>query len=151
MYEVKARRHVLVQAIPAGRLTTRPRPPLTATVSRKVAGAKNAETDLLLSSVTVQSFGPEQSPDQRTKRRPFPGSALRLISEPASQSWPQVAVHWTPVGSLVISPAPVIPTVRCTCSCTCFRNGESWTSNHGLEWPYQSSRPGSRIALAVSR
>jgi hypothetical protein len=61
---------------------------------------------LLLSSVTVQSSGPAQSPVQRTKRRPFPGMGVRLTSEPASQSWPHVAVHSTPAGSLVISPAP---------------------------------------------
>ena len=80
------------QVIPARELRTPPFP-VTATVSRKNAGANTADTAVPAATLRLQPAAPEHAPLQRTSLAPGLGVAVRASDCPAFQVVVQLAVH----------------------------------------------------------
>ena len=121
------------QVIPERELRTVPRPE-TATESRKVSGAKSAETVAPEPMVIAQVPEPLQAPLQRASFMPGLGTPLSVKRVPAFQVVVHDCTHWSPGTSETTEPAPLTVTVKGCCRSICTSQGascESRTRPHG--------------------
>ena len=93
------------QAIPVFELRTAPRPE-TATVRRKVADAKSADTLAPGDTVTVQPAEPTQATPQRTSFAPGFGVAVNASRVAAFHVVEQLCAHCRPGTSAATDPGP---------------------------------------------